>query len=130
MAVVFSAVERPAFSADGKAPAKKMLGRKGRRLPPYYADVINEKQREEIYNIQEEYQPKIAALEAQLKALRKEQSDKIAAVLTPEQKKQIEAAAVKAKAAAKEKRKTPDMQPAKPTEKAPAAPPAAPKPAQ
>ncbi len=130
MAVAFAALQRPALSADGKSPAKKMLGRKGHHLPPYYTDVIDDKQREEIYKIQDEYQPKIAALEAQLKALRKEQSEKIAAVLTPEQKKQIEEAAAKAKAAAKEKKKAAEPQSVKPAEKAPAAPPAEPKPAQ
>ncbi len=121
IAVAFAAVERPALSADGKAPIKKKLG-KGHRLPFYYADVINDKQRGEIYKIQEEYQPKIAALKAQLEALEKERNEKIAAVLTPGQKKQIEEAAAKAK----EKRQARDVQPAKPPEKAPAEP----KPAQ
>jgi hypothetical protein len=129
MAIAFAVVERPALSADGKAPVKKSQG-KGHHLPPYYADVVDAKQREQIYKVQEEYQPKIAALEAQLKALRKEQSEKIAAVLTPDQLKRVEAAEAKAKAAAKEKRKARDAQPAKPAEKAPAAPPAEPKPAQ
>ena len=42
LAVVFAAAEQPALGAEGKAPVKKMLGRKGRRLPPYYSQVVNE----------------------------------------------------------------------------------------
>ena len=66
-------------------------------MPAHYASVVNEKQREEIYKIQEEYQPKIAALQKQLKALKKERDEKISAVLTAEQRKQVEEAAAKAK---------------------------------
>ena len=53
-------------------------------------------------------QSQIKALRAQLKDLQKERDDKIAAVLTPEQKKQAADAAKKAK-----------EEPAKPAEKTP-----------
>ena len=59
--------------------------------------MVNEKQREEIYKIEDEYQPKIEALQKQLDAPRKERDEKISAVLTAEQKKQLEEAAAKAK---------------------------------
>jgi len=62
--------------------------------------VVDDKQRQAIYDIQKEYHPRIAALKAQLEALIKERDEKIDAVLTPEQLQKIEAA----KAAAKAKR--------------------------
>ena len=126
LAVVFATAEQPVLGAEGKTPVKKMLGRKGRHLPPYYAKVVDEKQRAEIQKIQEEYLPKIEALQSQLDALKKEQAEKIAAVLTAEQKKQVEEAAAKAKA----DRKSKDKPPVKPTEETPAAPPVAPAPAK
>ena len=124
LAVAFSMAERPAWGAEDKAPVKKILGRKGRHLPARYASVVDEKQREEIYKIQEEYQPKIQALQEQLKALKKERDEKISAVLTAEQKKRVEEAAAKAKAVPK------DVEPAKPAKDGPAIPPAEPKPAK
>jgi Spy/CpxP family protein refolding chaperone len=127
LAVAFSTAERPVWGAEGKAPAKKLLGKKGRRLPAHYTSVVNEKQRDEIYKIQEEYQPKIDALESELKALREERDEKISAVLTPEQKKQVEEAAVKAKRKPKDTKPAKDTQPAK---EGPAIPPAEPAPAK
>jgi uncharacterized membrane protein YhiD involved in acid resistance len=126
LAVVFATAEQTVLGAEGKAPVKRMLGRKGRRLPPYYAQVVNEKQREEISKIQDEYQPKIEALQNQLNALKKERNEKISAVLTVEQKKQVEEAAAKAKA----KRKSKNLPSVKPAEAAPAPPPALPAPAK
>jgi len=95
--------EAPAKAAPAKpAPAEEAQEFKG-RLPAYYGKVVDEKQRQAIYDIQEEYHPRIAALKAQLEALMKERDEKIEAVLTPEQLQKIEAAkaAAKAKRAAK-----------------------------
>ncbi len=118
LAVALTAVERPALAAD--APIKKTLSQKLRgRLPHYYAAVVHDEQREKIYQIQEEYRPKIEALETQLKTLKKERDAKVAAVLTAEQRKQVEEAAAKAKANR-----------AKPAENAPATPPAKQKPSK
>ena len=118
LAIVFAVVEQPTLlGAD--TPVKKALSKRRSRLPAHYAQVVTEQQREKISQIQEEYRPKIEALNAQLKALKKEQDDKIAAVLTPEQKKQIEEAAAKAK-----------NNLAKPAESAPVSPPTEPKPAK
>jgi hypothetical protein len=115
LAVAFAAVEQPTLGADAPRRARGLRS----RLPAHYASVVNDEQREKIYKIQEEYRPKIEALETQLKTLKKERDDKIAAVLTAEQKKQVEAAAAKA-----------IEKPAKSAETAPAAPPAAQKPAK
>jgi hypothetical protein len=121
LAAVFATVQPPVLGAEGNAPAKKASGRKGHRLPAHYAQVVNEKQREEVYRIQDEYQPKIEALQRQLDALKKERDAKISALLSVEQKKHIEEAAAKAKANRKSKRQS-ATKPAKP---APATPPAA-----
>lgn len=90
----------PALAADGN-PAPKTTAKskvlKG-RLPPHYAKVVTEEQREKIYDIQEEYRTKIEAARAQLDALVKEEKDQISAVLTEEQKKKVEEFQTAAKA--------------------------------
>ncbi|MGQ9607627.1 MAG: hypothetical protein ACUVTW_15655, partial [Thermogutta sp.] len=60
------------------------------RLPAYYARVVTEEQRQKIYAIQREYYPRIAALRKQLEDLIAEQNGKIEAVLTPQQKAELE----------------------------------------
>jgi Spy/CpxP family protein refolding chaperone len=123
LAVVFATVEQPVLRADG--PVKKAMAKRGRRaLPKHYAQVVTDEQREKIHKIQDEYDPQIAELKAKLKALTKERDDKIAAVLTPEQKKQID------EAKAKDKLKQPKPKAEKPAEDTPATPPAEPKPAK
>jgi Spy/CpxP family protein refolding chaperone len=134
LAVACAAAEQPAVGAKGGAPVKKGVERKGRhRLPAHYAKVVSEKQRQEIYRIEDEYQPKIEALQKQLDALKGERDAKIAALLTAEQKKQIEEAAARAKANRKSKRqtsgKTAEGPPATPPT-APSSPPTAPPPAK
>jgi Skp family chaperone for outer membrane proteins len=136
LAVAFGATDNSLFGAEkGRPVREKVAGKlKGLRLPPYYAKVVTPEQREQINKIQEEYQPKITDLKAQiaelkekLQAVEKERDEKIAAVLTPEQQKQVD----EAKEAAKQKRaekKAEKPNPAKPVEPTP--PPAEPKPAQ
>jgi len=95
-----------AFAADGSPAAKatkKIKGLRG-RLPPHYADVVTEEQREKIYTIQEEYRPKIEAARAQLNALVKEEQEKISSLLSEEQKKKIEEAQPSGKAKKAEKK--------------------------
>jgi membrane protein involved in colicin uptake len=105
-------------AADGRVVNKIRKG----RLPNHYAEVVTEKQREEILKIREEYQPKIDALQTQLDALKKERDEKVSAVLTEEQKKKVEeAAAAAAKARAEKKAEKPAdaakaADPAKPAE--------------
>jgi hypothetical protein len=83
---------------------KKAADKKGtRRLPAYYADVVTEEQRKEIYDIQAKYAKQIQDLNDQLLALTKKQNDEVEAVLTKEQKEKV--AAARAEAAAKKKKK-------------------------
>ncbi len=95
IAAALAAVEQPTRGADAE-PAKK-ASKKHHRLPSHYGDVVTQEQREKIYKIQDDFGPKIDAIEAQLKTVKKEQNDKIASLLTPEQKKQIQVAEAKAK---------------------------------
>ena len=112
LAFAVTTVAQPVLSAEDKAPAKTTTKKKERaktkkgrhRLPHYFKDVVGDEQREKIYNIQDEYRPKIAALKAEWKALAKERDEKIEAVLTPEQKRQIDEARAEAKAKRKAKK--------------------------
>jgi Spy/CpxP family protein refolding chaperone len=130
LSAALTSADRPAF-ADGpiKKVVKKERASRG-HLPKYYANVVTEEQREKILKIQEEYKPKIEALQAQLKVLKKEQDDKISAVLSEEQKKKVEEAKAKEKEAKKGdgKEKADAKDSTKPVEAAPLSPPA--KPAQ
>lgn len=60
------------------------------RLPMYYARVVDEKQRQKIYDIQRKYHPQIEALQRQLEELIAKRNAEIEAVLTPQQKAEIE----------------------------------------
>jgi hypothetical protein len=117
--------DKPAL---GDGPVKKVLKKDRARghLPKYYANVVTEEQREKILKIQEEYKPKIEALETQLKALKKERDDKVSAVLTEEQKKKVEEAKAMDKGDAKDKGDVKDKggvkEPPKAVEPAPPAP--------
>lgn len=124
LAVAFAMVEQTGSAGEAEATVKKVLARKGRRLPAYYRSVVNEKQREAIYKIQEEYQPKIEALQNQLDAIKKERDEKISAVLTAEQRRRVEEAASWAK------QKPKNIQPAEPVKEATPAPSEKPKPAE
>jgi hypothetical protein len=97
LTVLAAGLGNPAFAqkkaADGdktKAAAgeKKAKAPRG-RLPAYYTEVVDEKQREAIYKIQQECEPKIAELRTQLEKLTKERDAKVAALLTPEQQKKV-----------------------------------------
>jgi hypothetical protein len=68
------------------------------RLPVYYAQVVSEEQREEIYSIQASYAAQIDALEAQIETLLDERDAKIREVLTPEQRKEVDDLAAAARA--------------------------------
>jgi len=60
------------------------------RLPMYYGKVVTEEQRQKIYDIQRKYFPQIRALQKQLDALIAKRDAEIEAVLTPQQKAEIE----------------------------------------
>ena len=74
------------------------------RLPMYYAKVVDEKQRQKIYDIQRKYHPQIAALQKQLEQLIAQRDAEIEAVLTPQQKAEIEK--LRQEAAQRRKEKT------------------------
>ncbi len=74
---------QPSAQAQGKSDFRP-------RLPMYYAKVVDEKQRQKIYDIQKKYHPKIAELQKQLEQLIAQRDAEIEAVLTPEQKAEIE----------------------------------------
>lgn len=65
----------------------------------YYGRVVTEEQRQKIYAIQRDYYPRIAALRKQLEDLLAEQNAKIEAVLSPQQKAELDK--IKAEAAAR-----------------------------
>lgn len=83
--------------AAQETPSKKAKG----RLPPYYAGVVSDQQRQTIYAIQEKYGAQITALQEQISALTRQRDAEIEGVLTPEQRAKVrelqEAAAAKRK---------------------------------
>lgn len=83
--------------AAGAEKAQAAKRKSGHQLPPYYAGVIDETQRAKIYQIQDEYNPKITALKAQLDTLTTERNEKVAAVLTADQRAKVEAKKAEAK---------------------------------
>lgn len=120
LAVVFMAADSSVLAQQG--PVKKAMTKRWHRLPANTAKITTEAQKAAIYKIQEEYGPKIAALESQLEALKAERKAKINAILTAEQQKQVEDAKKKtkptpAKDAGKALEKTPtaDQEPEKPS---------------
>lgn len=78
----------PASAASSSAKASQDTFRP--RLPMYYARVVDEKQRQKIYDIQRKYHPQIEALQRQLEELIAKRNAEIEAVLTPQQKAEIE----------------------------------------
>lgn len=90
-----------AKAADAK-PAKERAKPRG-RLPAYYNQVIDGQQREKIYAIQQQYEPKISALKAELQALQDKLDAEVDGVLTSEQREKVKSLTE----AAKQKRKAP-----------------------
>lgn len=110
-----------ALSVGQEAKAKKAKG----RLPPYFADIVTDEQRDKIYEVQAKYAKERDALEAQLEELRSIESGEIEAVLDAEQKEKLKKAREEAGAKKKKKSDTKAAE-TKPTETKPAE--AAPKP--
>jgi hypothetical protein len=101
---VESSAETPAETPvpeDAKTKKREFRG----RLPAYYGQVVDEKQRKKIYEIQREYAPKINALKTQLAELTAERDKSVAAVLTPEQLATVEKLKTEAKAKRAQARK-------------------------
>jgi hypothetical protein len=90
-AVLAQGDAKPATKADTKAAdssapkdAKPRAKPRG-RLPAYYNKVVDGQQREKIYAIQQQYEPKINALKAELQALQDKMNAEVEGVLTPAQ---------------------------------------------
>jgi hypothetical protein len=78
-------------------PAAKKKPFRG-RLPAYYGRVVDERQRKLIYDIQRDFAPRIELLQEQLAALVAERDEKVAGVLTPEQRQKVEQLQAEARA--------------------------------
>ena len=83
------------------------------RLPAYYSQVVDEKQRAKIYEIQAKYkkdtepiQEQIDKLEADLKKITDKQKAEIEAVLSKEQKEKLDKLVADAKAKGKKSAET------------------------
>lgn len=85
---------------DRKPEAGKKAARAKQRgpLPAYYRNVVDGIQRDKMYKIYDEYDDKIDAVRAQLKALETQRDAEIDALLTAEQRERIKALAAEAKA--------------------------------
>jgi hypothetical protein len=59
------------------------------RLPAYFGKVVNDKQREEIYEIQAKYNEQIAKLKEQLEELTTKRDSEVEQVLSDEQRAEI-----------------------------------------
>lgn len=75
-------------SKSGKSAAVKKEAGSG-RLPRYFASLVNEEQRDEIYQIQLKYREKIEELEKELAELEMEQLEAMEKVLTTSQRKEL-----------------------------------------
>jgi Spy/CpxP family protein refolding chaperone len=111
-------------STAKKSTGKKAKGEKSAkprgRLPAYFSDVVTEEQRDKIYAIQKECEPRINELKRDLEALTKARDEKINALLTPEQKSKIEDRKAEAKKDREKKEGTESKEGnAKPTPPAP-----------
>ena len=84
--------------ASDDAPAKV----KG-RLPAYYKDIVDAKQKEKIYTLQADFNGKIDALEEQIKKLTADRDAAVEGVLSPEQKEKLKKAKDGASAGKKKK---------------------------
>ncbi len=77
-------------SKSKKAVEEKVEDKLTGRLPRYFASLVDEDQRSEIYEIQAGYLEKISELEAELAELRAAQLKEIEEVLTSTQKKALD----------------------------------------
>lgn len=125
--VAFGIVEMSARTAviaqeSGKAAAKsekgegaKKAAKPGDRLPPNYTKIgISDEQRKKIYDVQNKYEDQITALEKQITELKAKQKAEVEALLTPEQKKSLDAANDESKKKAADKKKAAETKPEEP----------------
>ena len=109
--VLFAAV---VAAAAGLALGTSSIGQEAKdkkakgKLPAYFADIVTETQRQQIYGIQDKYAKQIADIQAQLEGVQKQRDTEIENLLNAEQKDKLkrarEEAAAKKKKAAEEKK--------------------------
>ncbi len=91
-----NAPDKDLATNDLKPEPQKLDGAKAKRrgnagrLPPYYASVVDNRQRQAIYEIRARVASELEQLEKQLDALRQSEMVEIEGVLTAEQRAQIE----------------------------------------
>jgi hypothetical protein len=95
--------QKPAAKGKAAAAADAPAKPKG-RLPAYYKDIVDDKQRDSIYTIQADFKGKIDALKEQIEKLETDRDAAIENVLSAAQKDKLK----KAKEAAAAKKKKPD----------------------
>lgn len=92
-----------------KGEGAKKAAKSGDRLPANYAKIgVSDEQRKKIYEIQNKYDDQIAAFQKQLADIRAKELAEVEAVLTPDQKKALQAANEESKKKAAEKKKAGD----------------------
>ncbi len=90
--------------ADPASATKETTSSEYHRLPAYYGKVITPEQREQIYQIQDEYGPEIARLRKALKKVVDERDRRVQALLSAEQKQQLEEIRAERRRLARERR--------------------------
>ncbi len=86
-----SAVEAVQRPSEKKGVSTTMMRKPtARRLPPYFASLVDSQQREAIYQIQASMADKIAELERQLAELRQVELREMEGVLSDDQRLQLE----------------------------------------
>jgi len=107
VAIVLVAVSILTVSGDFSVCQEPKEKAKG-RLPAYYADIVTDAQRQRIYEVQEKYSAKLAALKQEMETLEARRDKEVEDVLDAQQKaklkKALEAAAAKRKKSAAEKK--------------------------
>lgn len=120
LGVVYQPLTSLAQKPEVKAEAAEGKKAKG-RLPAYYSDIVTQKQRDKIYELQGKYEGQIATLADQIKTLQQQRDEEIEAVLSAEQRTVLEKAreSARSKAAAR-KTKTAEAEVPATTEAPPA----------
>lgn len=100
LALVTSPLVLSAAPAKDEAdkPAKKAGKQPGVRLPPHFASVVNDEQREKILAVQAEFASQLREKRQELKAVVEKRDAAVMKLLKPEQRKQVEQAREEAKA--------------------------------
>jgi hypothetical protein len=112
---------KEAGASEGPAPKRRSEPRG--RLPAYYGEVIDNQQREKIYDIQSRILSQITDLQQRIAQLEQQRDTEVSGVLTAEQMAKVKelTEAAKAKRSENAKRRKPSPAPASSVESATAA---------